>query len=84
MSNIGLVVHLDTHTHTHTHRGPIALPGPLKWSVANRHDDDDDDDNDISRFAVAKVLSTSRPVADTIGVRWVRGLRTNLAPPITV
>jgi len=22
---------IDTHTHTHT--GPIALPGPLKWSV---------------------------------------------------
>jgi len=25
------IVQADTHGHTHT--GPIALPGPLKWSV---------------------------------------------------
>jgi len=24
------------HTHTHTHMGPVALPGPLKWSVTRK------------------------------------------------
>jgi len=28
-----LIQTTDTHTRTHTHTGPIALPGPLKWSV---------------------------------------------------
>ena len=26
---------VQTHTHTHTHNRPIALPGPLQWSVTN-------------------------------------------------
>jgi len=25
-------VQTHTHTHTHTHTGPVAVPGPLKWS----------------------------------------------------
>ena len=30
-----VIVRVQKYTQTHTYTGPIALPGPLKWSVAN-------------------------------------------------
>jgi len=36
-------------TQTHSHSGPIALPGPLKWSIKqkNRHEDDQRNNKEI-------------------------------------
>jgi len=31
-------MHMQPNTHTHTHNKPIALPGPLKWSLIKSFD----------------------------------------------